>query len=96
MAEIGIDISQHRSKTVGEYHNAAMDYVVTVCDSARETCPYFPARRQVMHRDFEDPSNATGTEEERLQAFRDARDEIRVWIERTFGGGRRSKVKAQR
>jgi arsenate reductase len=95
MAEIGIDISGHRSETVDVYRDVPMDYVVTVCDSARETCPYFPAKKQIIHRDFDDPSNAEGTEEERLQAFRHTRDEIREWIAGTFGRTQSSEFRVQ-
>jgi arsenate reductase len=84
MADVGIDISKHRSKTVEEFSDQDIDYVVTVCDSARESCPYFPARIEVIHRDFLDPSNAEGTAEEKLEAFRTTRDEIRSWIQSTF------------
>ncbi|MFV1979923.1 MAG: arsenate reductase ArsC [Rhodothermia bacterium] len=85
MAELGIDISGHRSKTVDEFFGRKIDYVVTVCDSAREACPYFPARIEVMYKNFEDPSDANGTEEQRLSAFRATRDEIRSWILDEFG-----------
>ena len=85
MAEIGLDISGHRSKTVDEFFDRKMDYVVTVCDSARETCPYFPANIGVVHRNFRDPSDATGADEQKLEAFRTTRDEIRKWVADTFG-----------
>lgn len=84
MQEIGIDLSSHRSKHVDTYADVLMDYVVTVCDSAKESCPYVPAREQVIHQSFEDPSAAQGSEEERLATFRRVRDEIRAWLERTF------------
>lgn len=85
MAEIGIDISGHHSKTVDEFRDRQIDYVVTVCDSARETCPYFPARVEIIHRAFKDPSDAVGSHEVRLAAFRTARDEIDAWISSRFG-----------
>lgn len=85
MQEIDIDISDHTSKTIDAVTaGRTFDYVVTVCDQAREACPYVPARQQNMHRSFDDPSAATGTEEERLAAFRAARDAISTWIEATF------------
>lgn len=84
MNEIDIDLSSHYSKTVDELESRAFDYVVTVCDSAREACPYVPARKQNMHHSFEDPSAAEGTDEERLAVFRRVRDEIDDWIDETF------------
>lgn len=83
MKEIGIDISGHTSKTVEDLGDRDYDVVVTVCDSAREACPYVPARR-TMHQSFPDPSDARGAEEERLAVFRDVRDQIAEWIESTF------------
>ena len=85
MLEIGIDISGHRSKSVDEFLDQDLDYVVTVCDQARESCPFFPGGRNPMHKGFQDPSSATGTEEEKLSVFRRVRDEIRAWIGETFG-----------
>lgn len=81
MAEIGIDISGQRSKTVHEFKGQAFDHVVTVCDDAEEACPYFPGGRQ-WHWSFEDPSAATGSEQERLAVFRRVRDQIAVRIRR--------------
>ena len=86
MQEIGIDISGHRSKSVDEFLDQDLDYVVTVCDHARESCPYFLGGRKSMHKGFQDPSSALGTEEEKLVVFRRVRDEIRDWIQETFGG----------
>lgn len=85
MQEIGIDISGHRSKSVDEFLDQDLDYVVTVCDHARESCPYFPGGRKSMHKGFQDPSSASGTEEEKLVVFRRVRDEIRDWSQETFG-----------
>jgi len=85
MAGIGIDISHHYSKSVEDFRSDSFDYVVTVCDSARETCPFFPGKN-VMHNTFGDPSDARGTDEEVLRAFCSARDRIREWILRTFDG----------
>lgn len=81
MREIGIDISGHRSEHVDAYLDVPMDYVVTVCDHAKEHCPFVPARERVIHRNFEDPSAAVGTDEERLAAFGRVRDEIGGWLE---------------
>lgn len=88
MAEIGIDISGQRSKGLEELRGMEFDYVVTVCDRAREACPFFPGGRMVLHKGFEDPSQLRGSEEEILRGFRRVRDEIRDWIEGTFGKGR--------
>ena len=84
MEEVGIDISDHFSKTVDDLNVNGFDYVVTVCDNARENCPYLPARQANIHQRFEDPSSAQGTEEEKLQAFRNVRDQIDDWIQRQF------------
>ena len=86
MAEVGVDLTAHHSKTVDDVrteHEGDFDTVVTVCDSAREACPYVPARRN-LHHAFTDPSAVEGSAEERLAAFRTVRDEIRGWIEHTF------------
>lgn len=95
MREIGIDISGQRSKSIREFEGKIFDLAVTVCDHARQACPICsteldlpgpsPKAREVMHRSFEDPAAATGSEEEQLQAFRRVRDEIKGWIARTFG-----------
>jgi len=79
MAEVGIDISGQRSKTVQEFEGQAFDWVVTVCDDAKEACPYFPGDRQ-LHWSFDDPSAAEGPEEERLEVFRRVRVEIAMRI----------------
>jgi arsenate reductase len=76
MKEIGIDISTHRSKSVSEFEGQSFDYVVTVCDNARDNCPVFPAKIERIHWSFEDPAVVQGTEEVRLAAFRHVRDEI--------------------
>src|ERR1039457_3858014 len=75
MKEIGIDISGHRSKPVDEFLGQSFDYVVTVCDNARDNCPVFPAGAQRIHWSFEDPAAAQGSETERLAAFRRIRDQ---------------------
>ncbi|MEM2999932.1 MAG: arsenate reductase ArsC [Candidatus Bathyarchaeia archaeon] len=83
MAEVGIDLSTHRSKSIQEFKGRTFDYVVTVCDSAREECPYFPGKK-VIHKSFPDPSALNGTEEEVMQKVREVRDAIRRWVEQTF------------
>jgi arsenate reductase len=76
MREVGIDLSTHTSKTLDSLMNRPWDYVITVCDSARERCPLFPGRPTRLHWSFEDPSQTTGSEEEQLAVFRRIRDEI--------------------
>ncbi len=78
MKEIGIDISGHYPKTVNQFLSQSFDYVVTVCDNAKETCPVFIGTvKHRLHIGFDDPAEATGTEEEILAAFRRVRDEIK-------------------
>jgi arsenate reductase (thioredoxin) len=81
MAEIGADVSGQESKTLARYLGEPFEYVITVCDAANEACPVFPGAKNRLHWSFEDPSQATGTEEERLRLFRKVRDEIRECIE---------------
>ena len=76
MHEAGIDISSRHSKSVEEFLGQDFDYVITVCDNARETCPVFPARTRRIHWSIEDPAAVEGGNEERLNAFRRARDEL--------------------
>ena len=83
MREIGIDISQHRSKHVDEFAGDRFDYVLTVCDNAKESCPIFPGHGTRIHRAFDDPAAVQGSEAERLAAFRRVRDELREYL-RTF------------
>lgn len=77
MAEDGVDISHHTSNNINEYSDLEFDYVITVCDHAREVCPWFPPRAELIHHSFSDPAKAEGTEEEVMNAFRKVRDEIR-------------------
>ncbi|MEO7539227.1 MAG: arsenate reductase ArsC [Pyrinomonadaceae bacterium] len=77
MAEIGIDISGHRSKSLDEFLNEPFDYVITVCDNANQTCPVFHGAAKRIHSSFEDPAEAKGTDEEVLTVFRGVRDRIR-------------------
>ena len=80
MAEAGIDISGHRSKSVDEFAGQPMDYVITVCDNAKESCPVFPAGTRRLHWPFQDPAAVAGSEEQRLAAFRGVRDQIHARI----------------
>ncbi len=79
MAEDGVDISHHTSNHVDEYVTLPIDYVITVCDNAREQCPYFPSSAQQIHHGFTDPSHAPG--EDRLAQFRVVRDQIKAYTE---------------
>ncbi len=83
MHELGIDISSHHSKSVQEFKDQSFDYVLTVCDHAKETCPVFPGHSNRIHKGFEDPAAIQGTEDERLALFRRVRDEIRKYL-KTF------------
>jgi thioredoxin type arsenate reductase len=91
MQEVGIDIGTHRSKTVDALLGEPWDYVITVCDSANERCPLFPARTTRLHWSFEDPSQASGSEAQRLETFRRVRDqiqgELREWLATTSAPG---------
>ena len=84
MDEAGIDLRGHRSKTLDRFLGEPWDYVVTVCDSANEACPVFPGAARRLHWSFDDPSQATGREDERLEVFRRVRDQIaarvRAWL----------------
>lgn len=95
MGEIGIDISGQRSKSAEEFQDTVFDMAITVCDRARQACPICstelerpsrsPRAREVIHKTFDDPALARGSEEEQLLVFRRVRDEIRDWISQTFG-----------
>jgi arsenate reductase (thioredoxin) len=81
MAEVGIDISGQKSKTTAELPDVHLDYVITVCDHAREMCPLFLKAVKQVHAGFEDPAAASGTEEEIMAVFREVRDQIRAFVE---------------
>lgn len=86
MQEIGIDISEHRSKSLEEFRTQPpMDLVITVCDEAAEACPYFPHARKQVHWGFPDPSKVQGKEEEQLAAFRHVRDLIAIRLNQFLG-----------
>lgn len=82
--EIGIDISQNRSKSINEFADEKIDYVLTVCDNAKENCPYFPAKTKLIHYGFEDPALVEDDENSRLNAFRKIRDQIKDYLENDF------------
>jgi len=79
MKEDGIDMSKHTSNNVNEYRDIDFDYVITVCDNAKERCPYFPGSATKFHHNFPDPAKATGTEEQIMQQFRVVRDMIKKY-----------------
>ncbi len=81
MREIGVDISSHRSKSVDEFTGSQFDYIITVCDNARESCPVFPGHAERIHWSFDDPAALEGSDAERLAAFRTVRDLIRLRLE---------------
>ena len=88
MAEEGIDISGQRSKHLSEIMDIPFDYVITVCDHARESCPTFPGRVPIIHKAFDDPphlARAASTESEALEPYRRVRDEIRAFVEELAG-----------
>ncbi len=80
MSELGIDLSRYRSKHVDEFAGQSFDYVLTVCDHAREVCPIFPGQTVMIHRSFDDPAAGSGSEVERLAVFRRVRDKIRDYL----------------
>lgn len=83
MKEIGVDISSQKSKRIREFDGQEFDYVVTLCSDAEDICPFFPGKEH-MHRGFEDPAQAMGSDEEKLNRFTKIRNEINQWIEETF------------
>jgi arsenate reductase len=84
MREMGIDISCHRSKSVDDFAGQSFDYVVRVCDNARDACPTFPAGTARIHWSFEDPAAVEGSDGERQDAFRRIRDQIHLWVQSFF------------
>jgi arsenate reductase len=84
MKEIGMDISGHETKNILDFKGASFDYVVTVCDDAKESRPFFPGGGRFIHKSFEDPSSFIGSPTAKLTKFRKIRDEIRTWIKHTF------------
>ncbi len=84
MKEIGIDISNHRSKALDEFLSQTFDYIITVCDNANQSCPVFPGKAERIHWSFEDPAEAKGSEDEKAAVFRRVRDEIDLKIRSSF------------
>ena len=93
MKEIGIDISEHRSKHMNEFLQQPIETVITVCGNADQVCPMFPGQANRHHWGFDDPAQAPGTDEEKLAGFRRVRDEIRMVFE-AYAAGRRDQMKA--
>ena len=81
MKNDGIDISNHTSNNIDEYQNIDFNFVITVCDNAKERCPFFPTKAQKFHYNFPDPAKATGTEEEIAEEFKKVRQQIRNYCE---------------
>lgn len=79
MAEDGIDLSGHTSNHIDEYADIEFDFVITVCDNAKETCPFFPSKAQKFHHNFPDPAKTTGSEAEVMDAFRKVREQIKTY-----------------
>jgi len=82
MQEIGIDISHHTSNNISEYFGIDFDYVITVCDNAKERCPYFPTKAIKLHYNFPDPAKAIGTDDEINEQFRSVRSMIKTYCEK--------------
>ena len=80
MAEQGIDISKHTSKSIGQFSRQNFDYIITVCDNAEKACPVFPGKHEKIHWRLEDPAMTQGTEKEVLKEFRKIRDQIKIYI----------------
>lgn len=81
MKEDGIDISSHTSTNVSEYQDIDFDYIITVCDNAKESCPFFPGFAKKLHFNFPDPAKATGTEAEIMEQFRKVREQIKAYCQ---------------
>lgn len=81
MKEEGIDISHHTSNLIDDFKDISFDCIITVCDNAKEKCPYFPSQAKRFHHNFPDPAKAKGTEEEIMKAFRETRDQIKAYCE---------------
>lgn len=86
LKKLNIDISDARSKLTTEFMNTEFDIVVTVCDNARETCPFFPGAKKLIHKSFRDPSDIQGDDRAKLKAFIKTRDEILVWLQKFLPG----------
>lgn len=83
MKEEGLDITHHTSNHIDEYRNIVFDFIITVCDNAKENCPYFPSTAKRFHHNFPDPAKAIGSDEDIMDSFRSVRNEIKQYC-RTF------------
>lgn len=84
MNEAGVDISGQNAKGLAPFLGMEFDYIVTVCDAAKRSCPFFPGGGQYLHKSFEDPATYVGTPGTRKQALRQLRDQIRDWVSLAF------------
>jgi arsenate reductase len=84
MAEVGVDISKHRSKSLKEFEKIEFDYIITLCGGVGEVCPVFLGGKKYLHEPFEDPTSVKGDENDKLVAFRIIRDELKEYIEKIF------------
>lgn len=84
MAEMGIDISKHKSKSLKEFEGHKMDYVITLCGDRQDACPFFAGGRKYIHQSFKDPSAVNGTEEDKIKHFRSVRDELKKWLDEFY------------
>ena len=84
MKDIGIDISDHYSKSIEEFRDKDFEFVVTVCNSAKENCPVFLRGNKLVHKGFDDPTLFDGSDEEKLNHFKEIRDQIKDWVVSKF------------
>ncbi len=84
MKEVGLDLSRNRSKNVDDFVGQELDLIVTLCDQAQETCPFFPGGKKRIHQGFQDPGSCAGSEEEITDCVRRIRDEIAEWVRQYF------------
>lgn len=96
MEEVGIDLTGHTSKTIDAFLGQSWDYVITVCDSANERCPLFPEGTTRIHWSFDDPSQASGTDEDKLKKFRRVRDEILTRLRQWFADQEQSRYRVSK
>ena len=92
LAEIGIDISNNRPKSLEEFNGWEFDYVVTVCEEGKENCPFFPGGKTYLHKSFPDPASLQGSEEEIMKKVREIREEIKEWLIETFSQEKGGKI----
>ena len=82
MKDVGIDISHHESNKIDDYMRLKFDFIITVCDNAKERCPYFPGHSKKIHHSFFDPANATGTDSDQLKVYIEVRDKIKEYLQK--------------